>query len=83
MITLVKATPLDFFEHTYLQVNIGELSADDIIVAETKRGIELYRVIDIFLYFIVGLRKRGQKFEFPGEAQMKRTNIWVKISKFP
>lgn len=45
VITLVKATPLDFFEHTYLQVNIGELSADDIIVAETKRGIELYRVI--------------------------------------
>lgn len=45
MITLVKATPLDFFEHTYLQVEIGVFCADEIIVAETKRGIELFRVL--------------------------------------
>lgn len=45
MITLVKAAPLDFFQNTYLEVTEDLLNRGEEIVAETKRGVELFKVI--------------------------------------
>lgn len=46
MLTLVKATLLKYNEVVYLEVKNGEpLNYDDVIVAETKHGKFLYRVL--------------------------------------
>lgn len=45
MITLVKAAPVDFFQNTYLEVKEDFIDREEEIVAETKRGVELFRVI--------------------------------------
>ncbi|MFB9861094.1 stage 0 sporulation family protein [Salinicoccus siamensis] len=45
MIELITATQLDYFENIYLEVNGESTERDDYIVAETKRGMEMLRVV--------------------------------------
>jgi cell fate regulator YaaT (PSP1 superfamily) len=45
MIELITATQLDFFDNIYIESSGKNIKRDDYIIAETKRGKELLRVV--------------------------------------
>src|SRR5699024_3369588 len=45
MIELITATQLDYFDNLYIENSSMKVKRDDYIVAETKRGMEMLRVV--------------------------------------
>ncbi|MFC3419272.1 stage 0 sporulation family protein [Salinicoccus hispanicus] len=45
MIELITATQLDYFDNLYIEMKGDAVERDDYIVAETKRGFEMLRVV--------------------------------------
>ncbi|TVT26912.1 stage 0 sporulation family protein [Salinicoccus cyprini] len=45
MIELITATQLDYFDNLYIEAKGDAVTRDDYIVAETKRGFEMLRVV--------------------------------------
>ncbi|WP_017550072.1 PSP1 domain-containing protein [Salinicoccus carnicancri] len=45
MIELITATQLDYFDNLYIENSSVKVERDDYIVAETKRGMEMLRVV--------------------------------------
>lgn len=45
MIELITATQLDYFDNIYIEAKEDKVERDDFIITETKRGIEMLRVV--------------------------------------